>query len=106
MIETALDMFELIPGDLGEVRFFRQESSGQADAIFHGPLFPTMERLAEVRFGSQDLVDPLMLCVLRTVVVSDGASHLARVSAQSSGNGFCDLDTGVTGQLGQVHISA
>ncbi len=70
--------------DISQVGLLWQEAPDKANGIFNRPAFVTVERFAEIGRGPKDFVGVQMLCILRSVVISDREPKLSRIVAESS----------------------
>lgn len=61
--------------DESEIRFTRQRASQAADRVFHAAFLPRAVGVAKERLNAEDLVKPVVLGKLVSVVEADGPKH-------------------------------
>ena len=69
-----------------EVRFAGQRASKAADRVFHAAFLPRAVRVAEECLNAKDLVKPMVLGELVSVVEADGSEHRLRQFTEPTGD--------------------
>ena len=91
--------------DRSQIGLLWQEAAHQTDGILHTAAFIAVERFTEVRASAQDVIGAHMLCVLGSVVVSDGSSECRGIAAEPSGQRHAHGAGGFSFEFCQLGIS-